>query len=83
MRGHLKVTDGLLAGHLASRIDVRCPHGSSSSYVLLGTDPADNLAALALVRLRCTMRQSCACDIVDPDQAGPGSSGRKSVHRGN
>ena len=52
---------GLLAGQPAARLNVRCDHGSSSWFVLRGTDPRGNLAALELARRSHGSRTGCDC----------------------
>jgi hypothetical protein len=62
MSARLQVRDGLLVGVPTSRVEIRCEHGSSQFFVVPGQDPAANLAALQILRLRHAGRHACTCD---------------------
>ncbi len=53
--------DGTLYGHAAQRVNLTCPHGSSTFFLLPGRDPKANLAAIDLLWSRHTTRHRCDC----------------------
>jgi len=53
--------DGTLYGRAAQRVTLTCPHGSSTQFVLPGSDPKRNLAAVELLWVRHAARHRCAC----------------------
>ncbi len=55
------IRDGLLHGLRAKRLDLTCPHGSGSFYLLPGRDAAADEVAIELVRTRHAIKQRCAC----------------------
>ena len=71
MSTSLETRDGLLAGVPASSFDIRCEHGSSRFFVVPGRDPAANLAALEILRLRHGDRHACACTDAPPERSTP------------
>lgn len=66
-----EMRDGTLYGHAAQRVDLTCPHGSSTFFILPGRDPKANLAALQLLRVRHATKHRCDCDA-----GGPGAHAR-------
>jgi hypothetical protein len=61
-----KRRDGTLYGHAAERVDLTCPHGSSTFFVLPGRDPKANLAAVELLWVRHATRHRCRCGSASP-----------------
>jgi len=53
---------GLLGRLPADRLVIRCAHGTTTSYLLLGSDDRRNQAALELVRQRHSDRIGCTCE---------------------
>lgn len=58
--------DGTLYGHAAQRLDLTCPHGSSTFFVLPGRDLKANRAAVELLWVRYATMQRCACSSASP-----------------
>ncbi len=53
--------DGTLYGHATHRVELTCPHGSSTFFLLPGRDPKANLAAVELLWVRHATRRRCDC----------------------
>lgn len=53
---------GRLLGHAAHKVSLRCAHGESTYFLLPGSDPTANAAALDLLWVRHIGRHGCGCE---------------------
>jgi hypothetical protein len=51
----------MLHGQAAQRVNLTCPHGSSTFFILPGRDRLANLAALELLWPRHAAMHGCTC----------------------
>ena len=68
------IRDGLLSGLRAKRLDLTCPHGSGSFYLLPGRDAAADEVAIELLRVRHAIKQHCACWSPEPRASVSGTT---------
>lgn len=61
MASDYEIRDGRLFGQPAKRIDVRCAHGGSTFFLLLGDEADSNAAAVDLLSAFHGIKRSCQC----------------------
>lgn len=66
--------EGTLFGHPAKRVTLSCTHGSSTFFLLPGSDPMKNLLAHELLRVGHAARLRCGCVPQVQVRGGPRAS---------